>query len=143
MLDVQIYSDGGARGNPGPAAAAAIILSKENVVYQQGLYVGEATNNQAEYIAATLPYEFLLTNKHLLAGQVKSVTHHLDSELIVNQLNGLYRLKDSLLKLHAQNILSLIKKLSIPATFVYIPRTQNSKADALVNQTLDRVLGVI
>ena len=128
-----IYSDGGARGNPGPAAIAFLALTDNGeTIHEHSAYIGIHTNNQAEYTALLAALEFAQTR------QPEEVTCHLDSELVVKQLNGQYRVKNSELKLlwaKAQKLKAAFKKIC----FVYVPRTnmQIQRADELVNKTLD------
>jgi lactoylglutathione lyase len=128
-----IYSDGGARGNPGPAAIAFLALTeKAETVKEQSSYIGIHTNNQAEYSALLEGLEFAQ------AQNIEELTCYLDSELVVKQLNGEYSVKNNELKLlwaKAQKLKAVFKKIR----FVYVPRTtfQIQRADELVNQTLD------
>ncbi|MEK7631466.1 MAG: ribonuclease HI family protein [Patescibacteria group bacterium] len=125
-----LHTDGGARGNPGPAAIGYVLKAGSSVVAQHGEKIGDATNNVAEYTA-------------LLHGlrQAKKLggTHvdcKLDSLLVVEQLNRNYKVKDAnLAKLFTQvwNLAQDFRKV----TFSHVPREQNSHADALVNQALD------
>ena len=127
-----IFTDGGARGNPGPAGIGAVILNGEGkVIAEISEYIGEATNNQAEY-------------KALIAGLVKAkelgtsdLEVFLDSELVVKQLNREYRVKDKDLAplfLEVYNISLGFKKI----IFKHIFREKNELADKLVNQALDK-----
>ncbi|HYA77087.1 MAG TPA: ribonuclease HI family protein [Verrucomicrobiae bacterium] len=134
MLErLMLYSDGGARGNPGPAAIAYLAVSEaEQIIKADSRFIGEATNNQAEYNALIAALEFAITLK------VEEVTCHIDSELVTKQLNGEYRVKNfELRKLwrNANELKSGFKKIS----FVNVPRTNHyiQRADALVNKTLD------
>jgi len=128
-----IFSDGGARGNPGPAAIAFLILSENGqVLMANSRYVGSRTNNQAEYEALIAALESAVTLN------AEEIICHLDSELIVKQLNGEYKVKNSELrklwrKVH--ELSSHFKKVN----FINVPRTniQIQKADALVNKALD------
>ena len=128
-----LYSDGGARGNPGPAAIAYFALTeKGEVVKADSHFIGIHTNNQAEYQALIAALEFAVANK------VEEVVCHLDSELVAKQLTGEYSVKNfELQKLwrKAQELKACFKKIS----FVNVPRThlQIQRADALVNKTLD------
>jgi len=129
-----IHCDGGARGNPGPAAGAFVVFDKSGqVIYQQGKYIGEGTNNQAEYGAVWLAVNWLGHN-HPLA----EVEFRLDSQLVINQLLGQFKIKKPHLKKMYSQIHNLIleKKLKI-IKFTYVPRDKNFFADNLVNQTLD------
>ena len=134
-----LYTDGGARGNPGPAATGAVVLDGQGK--EQGhfsTYLGIATNNQAEYQALILGLgrlQKLINDEHKL-GDI-SVTVLMDSELIVCQLKGEYRVKNTELKPLFAKVEELSKKFG-RVTFKHIPREQNTRADALVNKTLDR-----
>ena len=128
-----LYSDGGARGNPGPAAIAYLALTeKGETVKADSHFIGEHTNNQAEYNALIAALEFAVAIK------VEEVICHLDSELVAKQLKGEYSVKNfELQKLwrRAQELKRCFKKI----TFVNVPRTNVyiQRADALVNKTLD------
>ncbi|MDO9399203.1 MAG: ribonuclease HI family protein [bacterium] len=126
-----LYTDGGARGNPGPSGIGVVIFDeKGNIVDEISKYIGNATNNQAEY-------------KALIAGLAKAkeldgqeIEVFLDSELVVKQLNREYRVKDqhlALLFVEAYNISISFKKI----VFKHIPREKNKLADKLVNLALD------
>jgi ribonuclease HI len=123
--------DGGSRGNPGPAAAAAVLSSPEgDVLESRGELIGVATNNVAEYRAMLLGIE--LAKAHG-ADEIELVG---DSELIVRQLRGEYKVKDAALReLHAEATAALrgFDSWSIKS----VRREQNEAADALVNETLD------
>jgi len=130
------FSDGGARGNPGPAAIAFVVLSdKGQVLMSNSRFIGSRTNNQAEYEAliAALEAAFSL--------HADEIVCHLDSELVVKHLTGEYAVKNSALKKLWNKVQELnrhFKKVS----FISVPRTnrQIQKADALVNEALDREL---
>ncbi len=127
-----IYSDGGARGNPGPAAAGVIILDQAGqTVGSISEYLGELTNNQAEYRALFLG---LKKAKELNAEELEC---YLDSELVVNQLNLKYRVKNGNIApefLKVWNLAQQFKKIVYNA----IPREKNKTADRLVNIALDK-----
>ncbi|KKU58080.1 MAG: Ribonuclease H [Candidatus Amesbacteria bacterium GW2011_GWA2_47_11b] len=132
---MRIHTDGGARGNPGPAACAFVATDdRGHLIHQQGFYLGIATNNQAEYQAVIAALKWVST----LDPQPPALNFYLDSQLVVNQLQGNFKIKNQSLKIKKLKILELIKnyKLKIK-NFVYIPRSQNAAADLLVNQTLD------
>lgn len=132
-MRLQLYSDGGARGNPGPSATAFIALTETGQTLRaETRYIGLHTNNQAEYNALLEALKFALANK------AEEVVCHLDSELVVKQLNGEYNVKNSELQKLWQAIRDLrqcFKKIS----FVNVPRNNLyiTRADALVNKTLD------
>ena len=134
-----LYTDGGARGNPGPAATGVVVYDTAGrELGHFSTYLGRATNNQAEYQALILGLgrvQKLVGDAHRLGEVI--VTVLMDSELIVRQLTGEYRVKNRELKpLHAK-VEELVAKFG-RVTFRHIPREQNSRADKLVNRTLDR-----
>lgn len=133
MNKLTIYADGGARGNPGPAAIG-IVFPDSGKEYSE--HIGVATNNVAEYRAAV----FALKKAKQLLGRGKcknaDVEIRSDSELLVNQMNGEYKIKDEDLKplfIEVWNLMQDFKKVS----FVHIPRGENSGADVLVNRELN------
>ena len=128
-----VYSDGGSRGNPGPAACGFVLLTPAgNLREKCGKYLGVATNNQAEY-------------QGLLEG-LRAAIHHkvvnlscfLDSELIVKQMTGEYRIKDPILRKIALFEIAPLRQKFKSLSFSHIPREKNKEADLLVNETLDR-----
>lgn len=129
-----LYSDGGARGNPGPAAIAYLAVTETGqVIKADSRFIGVATNNQAEYNALIAALEFAKVFK------AEQVTCHLDSELVGKQLKGEYSVKNpELQKLwrKAQDLKGCFQKIF----FVNVPRTNPyiERADALVNKTLDK-----
>jgi ribonuclease HI len=130
-----IYTDGGARGNPGPAAAGVVILDGEKrLEYKQ--YLGERqTNNWAEYEAVLFAIGKLLEDLYLQ----RDLEFRLDSQLVVEQLNGNWKIKEPELKKQAAKVRSLLKDFG-SVTFTYIPREENKEADRLVNEALDEEL---
>lgn len=134
---ITIHSDGGSRGNPGPAACAGLALSDEQVLFTVSKYLGITTNNQAEYQGLIEVLEQL--NKQEYVAQ--SLTIKMDSELIIRQLEGRYKVKDQNLKtlyLQVQSLLNILKDSRFSKiNLVHVPRSQNSQADSLVNKVLD------
>ena len=128
-----IFSDGGARGNPGPAAIALLIISENNQVLRaKSRYIGSRTNNQAEYEALIAALE------SAVALGAEEVTCHLDSELVTKQLRGEYAVKNPELRKLWNRVQELTKQLG-KVDFINVPRTNShiQKADKLVNETLD------
>jgi ribonuclease HI len=126
-----VHVDGGARGNPGPAAAAAVLSTPDgDVVDEAHEYLGVATNNVAEYRGLLLG---LQRARELGADEVEVVN---DSELVAKQVNGVYKVKHPDMRpLHAESLEALqgFARWSIRS----VPRAENAAADALVNQALD------
>ena len=136
-MQLTIHCDGGARGNPRPVASACVVLNADRtVVFQQGQYLGETTNNQAEYVAVKLALTWLgESDYNTLDTEVLFV---LDSELVVKQIRGEYKVKDVGLQTKKREIDELLKKINIKKIhFKNVPRIENTIADSLVNQTLD------
>lgn len=128
-----LNTDGGARGNPGPAALGFLIKDATgNVVKSGGEYLGKTTNNCAEYKA------LIKGLTEALALGVKELTCYLDSELVVKHLTGEYRVKDSNLKSLFDQVKLLMDKLN-EVKFVHVPRAKNKEADKIVNDVLDKV----
>jgi ribonuclease HI len=126
-----IYADGAARGNPGPAAIGIIIQDEAGkTIAKISRRLTPTTNNQAEYSAIIAALE-----KAVSLG-VKNVTLKSDSELVVKQINGLYKIKNTALRPFYQQVVQLTGSLE-SFTIACIPREQNAAADALANQALD------
>lgn len=134
--EVKIFTDGGSRGNPGPSASGFVILDMEdNVLIDKGVYLGITTNNQAEYTALKLALEECL-KMGTLEAQV-----YLDSLLVVNQMKGIFKVKNrDLWPIHdaIKQLAKQFKKIS----FSHVPREFNKLADAAVNRALDEQLGI-
>lgn len=127
-----IYSDGGSRGNPGPSAAGFIVMEKEgDVVAEGGAYLGHTTNNVAEYQAVYLGLE-----KAQEMG-FKSVDFRMDSQLVVNQLNGVYKIRNVELRPINNRIAELAQQFE-RVTFTHVHREYNQLADGVVNKILDQ-----
>ncbi len=126
-----IYTDGGARGNPGPAGIGVVIEdARGNIILQDKEYIGEKTNNQAEYQALILALE---RAKELGADEIDCF---LDSELVVEQVKQNYKIKNSELAKLFVKIWNLSQSFS-KITYTHIPREQNKMADRLVNLAID------
>lgn len=140
--DLIIYSDGGARGNPGPAATGYVIQdAKGNQLYSGGSYIGDATNNTAEYQAV---YEALkqVTNRSDHYPQpLHSIHVYVDSKLIANQLNGNFKIKQPHLKQLVTKINALISDHQLNVSYHQVPREDNQAADEQVNKILDQEVG--
>jgi ribonuclease HI len=135
--ELHIFTDGGARGNPGPGACAFVVqTSAHHTIFQQGIFLGPVTNNQAEYAGVLHALTWLSTSECLTPAL--TVNFFLDSLLVVNQLKGLYKIKDPHLKEFNQEIKKIIANFQLlTVNFTHIPRSQNALADALLNQVLD------
>jgi len=136
MEKIILYADGGSRGNPGPGAAGVVICNKkEEVIKRYSEYLWKVTNNQAEYQAIILG----LKKIKLLFGKKKAknlkIEARTDSELLVKQLNGEYKILDSKI----QPLFLIVWNLKLDfggVKFISIPREENKEADRLVNESL-------
>ncbi|HSR37201.1 MAG TPA: ribonuclease HI family protein [Desulfurivibrionaceae bacterium] len=128
---ITLYCDGASRGNPGEAAAGFVILDTHGAeLAAKGIYLGQCTNNMAEYQALLLG----LHEAHQL--KVDKLTIRLDSELVVRQLEGRYQVKDAKLKPLYTKALSLLRGFESHSIH-HVPRRENQRADELANQALD------
>mgnify|MGYP001112116330 CR=1 FL=1 len=132
MNKIFLYCDGGARGNPGPAAiGVAIYNEKNNLLAKFGKQIGSTTNNKAEYQAVIAGLEKAKEFENC------KIEVYLDSQLVVNQLIGKYKIKEQDLKSLFWQVRDKIFALGGKVTFKYIPRRRNKAADLLVNKALD------
>ncbi len=128
---ITVYSDGGSRGNPGPSAAGYVVINdNQEVVDQGGEYLGITTNNQAEYQGVRLGLERALELGY------DQVDFRIDSMLVVNQMNGVYKIKNRELWPVHERIRDLTAKFE-KVTFSHVHREFNQLADGMVNRTLD------
>lgn len=135
LTHVIIYSDGGSRGNPGPSASGFVLMDKdEHVIHEGGMYLGITTNNQAEYHGVRLGLE-----KALEMG-ARTVDFRIDSLLVVNQMNGVYKIKNRELWPINERIHELVKKFD-KVTFSHVKREFNQLADGMVNKILNAHAG--
>lgn len=129
---LKIYTDGGARGNPGPAGIGAVVYNeKGELILEVSEFIGNTTNNQAEYKAVVSVLE------KITEFNPEEINFFLDSELVVKQLNGDYKVKNPALKplfLKIKELTKDIKKLS----FSHIRREFNKQADHLANLAMDK-----
>ena len=131
LENAKLFTDGGSRGNPGPSASGFVVYDlDDNVIVEGGEYLGITTNNQAEYQAVR---HGLMKCREL---QSRSVRVFMDSLLVANQLNGIYKIKNrELWPIHEdiKNISQYFDKVS----YTHVPREMNKAADAVVNRILD------
>jgi ribonuclease HI len=133
MKKAIIFSDGGARGNPGPAGIGFVLKIGKNKPIEVGEYAGEITNNQAEYLAIKGGLDRALIEK------VNELDCFLDSELVVKQLNGEYRVKNHGLRPIFEEVKGLAEKFE-KVTFSHVRREKNKEADRMVNEAIDKHL---
>ncbi len=128
--ELTVYTDGASRNNPGEAGAGVYVLEAGRPIEKIARYLGRTTNNIAEYTAAILALEYAVKTG------AKKVSLFADSELLVKQLNGQYRVKNEGLKPLFLKVKQLIASIGI-VEVQYIPRAMNKEADALANQAID------
>lgn len=134
---VKVFADGGSRGNPGPSASGFVILDPRTdmVLVDKGVYLGVTTNNQAEYLA----FKFALEESQRMGA--RTVDAYLDSMLVVNQIRGVFKIRNrDLWPIHEaiKNLMLQFDKVTV----THIPRDLNKLADAAVNRAMDEALGI-
>ncbi len=130
-MSVVIYTDGGARNNPGPAGAGAVIYVNGDCVAEIRAYLGEQTNNWAEYEAVVLALQ-----KAKELGLTEGIEFRLDSKLVVEQVKGNWKVKEPTLKPQVAKIRALLMDFG-SVSFTHVPREENKEADRLVNEAID------
>jgi len=134
---IRLYTDGACRGNPGSGGAGAVLFDEQgNVVKTAKQFLGSCTNNEAEYGA------LILGLKETLRDGYKNIRIFLDSELLVRQIQGAYRVKNSRLK----ELMKEVQKhlvLFDGYTVDHVPRSENAVADRLANEAIDDELGLV
>lgn len=140
MNKLNIFTDGGSRGNPGPAACSFVVLvGSGKMIENRGKYLGITTNNVAEYQAIIFALEWLTGEVRALLQTTPAVNIFADSKLVVSQLNGTFKVKNP----NIRNLIFIIreKEVSLPIAIKYnlISREKNSLADEKVNSTLDKI----
>lgn len=135
--EIVIHTDGGSRGNPGPAACAFVAERNGEEIFKNAKFLGHQTNNFAEYSGVILALNWLISYKPI-TNHYSLITFFLDSELIVKQINGIYKVKDEGLRNLFFETITLIRKIGGTFIFKNIPREKNKIADFLVNEELNR-----
>lgn len=139
MKKVTLHTDGGARGNPGPAGAGAVLYDDTGrTLTEAAEYLGHRTNNFAEYRAVAMGLEMIA--KHFGKAQCANleVVVRMDSELIQKQLTGVYQIKEESLFPFFIQIHNLRVSTFPHVSFEHVPRAENKRADALANEAMDR-----
>ncbi|MFA7253418.1 MAG: ribonuclease HI family protein [Patescibacteria group bacterium] len=140
---IYINTDGGSRGNPGPAAIGVVFTDDDGEeIYCCQKFIGRGTNNEAEYQAIITALEVLLKSKWFVENNSDShnVICRLDSKLVVEQINGNWKIKQDHIAVFIKTIRELIARMKLRISFIHIPREQNKRADCLVNLALDEEL---
>jgi ribonuclease HI len=126
------YTDGASRGNPGESGIGIIVKDEHgNVIASQYGYIGKATNNIAEYTALAACLKLVKTTA------CSRLIVHSDSELMVRQMNGQYKVKDASLKIKFQQIQNILAAAPFQFIIMHVPRENNQEADELANRGID------
>lgn len=140
MHKIFINTDGGSRGNPGPSGIGIIFFDEnEKVIHKYKEYIGKGTNNEAEYRAIIKALEIVSESDWFKDnnGNGGAIICRLDSQLVVEQINGNYKIKQPHIQEFINKIRELLTNFNLKISFVYIRREQNKLADKLVNEALD------
>lgn len=139
---LNIYTDGGSRGNPGPAALGVYIENDNGeMLVEIGKTLGITTNNIAEYSAIVAGLTWILENKEALINLSK-INFFMDSNLAASQLNGIYKIKNANLRALFFIAKQREAEIKVPIYYTHIPREENKKADRLVNLALDNKMNL-
>lgn len=135
-MTINIYTDGGSRGNPGIAGYGVVIYDdQKNILYQEGKFIGTKTNNEAEYSGLIAALEWIKKNQESYS--ISGLNFFADSQLMIRQLQGLYKVKaPTLLPLFAHSQ-QLLTQLNLPTKFTDVRRDFNKLADELANRAMD------
>ena len=135
MKTITVHTDGGARGNPGPAGIGIYVMDEAGeMMAEYSEYIGETTNNVAEYTAVQRALEHLA--ELMSDTKALNVNFKLDSQLVERQLNGVYKIKDANLKTYADTIKAKLPEFA-SVTFTHVLRAENKEADRLANEAMD------
>lgn len=138
---VFVFCDGGARGNPGPAAIGFVVKGDQGkILAEKGEYIGRATNNIAEYQGVIKSLNWLIEYQTENKLSFSKIQYYLDSQLVVKQLNGLYKVKNANLRDLVVQIRGLENQVKGQIIYFHIPREKNYQADELLNQALNKQL---
>lgn len=146
-MDVEIYVDGGSRGNPGPGAVGVVVKPKlkekgledkaKKLFHKFGKRIGYVTNNEAEYRAIIEGLTYLREKINRSGLKIAKVDIFLDSKLVYNQLRGVYKMKNPRLRELFFRIKIIEQEIKVPLSYFLIPREKNREADREVNKALD------
>lgn len=135
-MEINVYTDGGSRGNPGISGYGLVIYDEKNkIICKESKFLGIKTNNEAEYLGIIAALEWIKKNQSFL--NIVKTNFFADSQLMIRQLQGVYKVKaPTLLPLFSQ-AQQLLTQIAIPHTFQDIRRESNELADKLANQAMD------
>lgn len=131
---LSVFTDGGSRGNPGISGYGLVIKSGSEVIFEEAKFLGIKTNNEAEYMGLIGALTWISENKK----NVEKINIFSDSQLMVRQVQGIYKMKAPNLKPLLSTVRALIEQINLPIEFKSVPREDNSLADELANQAMDQ-----
>ncbi len=141
MSIIYINTDGGSRGNPGPAGIGVVFYDADGEeIHAYHEFIGEATNNQAEYRAIIKALQILVKSKWMEKNngdKEKKIICRLDSKLVVEQINGNFKVKNEGIKPLIAEVMESKIKIDIPISFLHVRREKNTRADELANKAMD------
>lgn len=129
---LKIYTDGGSKGNPGPSSIGMVFYLDGEKIFTYQADIGIATNNAAEYQAVIVALSNIKTQMSQLK-KVNKIEFYSDSRLLVNQVKGLFKVKNSAIREFVFTIRTLEREIGLPISYHHIPREKNTVADRLVN----------
>ena len=134
-MQISVYTDGGSRGNPGISGFGVVIYDDQHhIINKISRFIGVKTNNEAEYLALIEALTWVRDHRT----EFTAALFYSDSQLLVRQINGKYKVKAANIKPLYQISVSLISEIHLPVTFREILRDQNATADELANQAMDK-----
>lgn len=138
-MELVIFTDGGSLNNPGQAASAFVMSMDGKEIYSEGKALGIATNNEAEYTALINALTKVIEMKNSgTLNRLTKISCFADSTLMVQQVNGLWKVKHAPIREHIFKIRNIEQEIAVPITYTYVPREQNTVADGLVKKALGR-----
>lgn len=132
---LKINTDGGSKGNPGPSSIGIVFYQDGKKIFEKNESIGIATNNDAEYTALIRALEYLKLQIPNFKSEIARIEFYSDSRLMVNQVNGLFKVKNGKIKEYILKIRGLEQEIKTPISYFLIPREQNQEADRLVNSS--------
>jgi len=128
---LKVFTDGGAKGNPGSASIGIVFYLNGKKIFQRHKKIGVATNNEAEYQALITALEEIKKQK---LTNINKIECYSDSKLLVNQVNGIYKVKNSKIREYIMRIRIFENEIGLPISYYHILREKNQEADKLVNK---------
>ena len=136
-MEIKVFTDGGSRGNPGHSGYGLVIYDQdENVLFEESKYLGIKTNNEAEYAGLIGALTWINSNQDSV--KISKIDFHADSQLMIRQMQGIYKVKAPNLIPIFQQAKKLTNLISSPINFIDVRRELNELADNLANQAMDR-----